>query len=56
MVKQLHTGMTPGAGEIHPQFLKALDDVGLSGLTGLWVGLRVWGASGFENWVVDSHV
>lgn len=38
--------MTPGAGEIPPQFLKILDDVGLSGLTCLWVGL---GASGFEN-------
>lgn len=34
--------MTPGVGEIPPQFLKILDDVGLSGLTCLWVGLGVW--------------
>ena len=35
VVKKLHGGRTPGVDQIHPEFLKTLDVVGLSWLTRL---------------------
>ena len=40
VVKKLLGGRAPGVDEVRPEFLKAMDVVGLSWLTRLWRGHR----------------